>query len=79
MNTMTDAATLSGLLKKRFPKKSGIVALCRCCVIRRVRRPRIRQARSEPISALPRPIQVADRPYFQPNWPAYPTKMTAEK
>ena len=54
----------------RAAKESGIVTLCRCCVIRRVLRPRIRQARSEPMSAFPRPIQVAARPYFQPNCPA---------
>jgi len=75
----TAYATFSGWLKKRFPKKSGIVALCRWCVRRRVRRPSILQASSEPMMALPIPIQVAARPYFQPNCPAYPTKMTAEK
>jgi hypothetical protein len=33
----------------------------------------------DPMSALPIPIHVAAIPYFQPNCPAYPTNMTAEK
>ena len=45
----------------------------------RVRLPKITQARSEPIKALPIPIQVDAIPNFQPNCPAYPIKITAEK
>ena len=41
----------------------------------RVRRPSTAQARSDPMNAFPRPIQVEASPYFQPNWPAYPTKV----
>ena len=67
MNTMTEAATRSASEEKRRPKKSGFVALCRCWVISRVRRPSSRHASKEPIKELPRPIQVAARPYFQPN------------
>ena len=48
----------------------GIVEEERCCVITRVRLPSTAQASSEPIKALPRPIQVAAIPYFQPNCPA---------
>ena len=44
-----------------------------------VRRPRMFQAMSEPMKALPSPAQVEASPKFQPNCPAYPTKMTAEK
>ena len=44
-----------------------------------VRLPRISQASSEPIKALPRPIHVEAIPKFHPNCPAYPTKITAEK
>ncbi len=63
-------AIWSALDSKRLPKKSGIVRESSFCVMTRVRRPRTSHARSEPMNALPRPIQVADRPYFQPNWPA---------
>ena len=41
--------------------------------------PRMLQASREPIKAFPRPIQVDAHPKAQPNWPAYPTKITAEK
>ena len=39
-------------------------------VIVRVRLPRMSQASSEPMIALPRPIHEAEMPYFQPNCPA---------
>ena len=64
------AAILSALLPKRLPKNSGIVALERCCVMMRVRRPSTAHAKSEPINALPMPAHVAAMPYFQPNCPA---------
>ena len=48
----------------------GIVAELRCCVIMRVRLPRMTHASSEPTSALPMPIHAEARPYFQPNCPA---------
>ena len=67
MKTMTEAATFRAVEPNRCPKKSGMVALCRYCVISLVRRPRMRHANSEPISALPSPIHVADIPYFHPN------------
>ena len=51
-------------------KNSGMVALSRCCVIMRVRRPSTAQASREPRMALPMPAQVAATPYFQPNCPA---------
>ena len=67
MNTMIDAPIFSPLLSKRLPKNSGMVAELRCCVMILVRLPRIAQARKEPTSALPIPIQVDAIPYFQPN------------
>ena len=67
---MMDAPIFSALLSKRLPKNSGMVAELRCCVIMRVRLPKIAQARNEPISALPKPIQVDAIPNFQPNCPA---------
>ena len=79
MKVIMEAAILRFSLPKRFPKNSGIVAVSRCCVMILVRLPRILHARREPISALPMPAHVAAMPYFQPNWPAYPTKTTAEK
>jgi hypothetical protein len=79
MNTISDATILSILLLKRFSKNSGMVDAPKCLVIRRVRRPSKNQAKSEPISALPIPIQVDETPNFQPNCPAYPIKITAEK
>ncbi len=74
-----EAAMRSDSLEKRVPKKSGIVRLEMCCVINFVRRPRTSHARSEPITALPMPIHVEERPYFHPNCPAYPMNTTAEK
>ena len=44
-----------------------------------VRLPKISQGRSEPSIAFPMPIQVEASPPFQPNLPASPTKITAEK
>ena len=76
---MMEAATFRDLLSKRSPKNWGMVAESKCWVMIRVRRPRMIQAIMEPIRALPRPIQVEAMPYFQPNCPAYPTKITAEK
>ena len=67
MNTITEAAILSFSELKRLPKKSGIVFESMCCVITLVLLPRIIQARREPKSALPIPIQVEARPKFQPN------------
>ena len=67
---MTEAVMRSPWSAKRVPKKSGIVRLSMCCVISFVRLPRISQARSEPMMALPTPIHVELRPYFQPNCPA---------
>ena len=56
------AASFSAGLPNRLAKKSGIVAEFRCCVMMRVRRPRMAQASSEPISALPMPAHVAEMP-----------------
>ena len=70
MNTMMEAPILRPLLSKRLPKNSGMVAELRCCVMMRVRLPRIAHARNEPIRAFPIPIQVEAIPYFQPNCPA---------
>ena len=67
---MMEAPILSPLLSKRLPKNSGMVAELRCWVIMRVRLPRITHASSEPIKALPMPIQVDAMPNFQPNCPA---------
>jgi hypothetical protein len=61
------------------PKKSGIVELWSPCVILRVRLPRIIHGSKLPRTALPSPIHAAEIPNFQPNCPAYPTNMTAEK
>ena len=58
MKMMIDAATFREGAEKRFSKKSGIVALDRCCVMMRVRRPRMTQAISEPIRALPIPTRT---------------------
>jgi hypothetical protein len=54
----------------RDPKNSGIVALSKCLDITRVRRPKTSHASSDPIIALPNPIQIADTPYAHPNLPA---------
>ena len=70
MKIIMEAATFREGALKRFSKKSGMVALERCWVMMRVRRPRMTQARSEPIMALPIPTQVEAIPNFQPNWPA---------
>ena len=67
---MAEARSLSFLLPKRLPKNSGMVALSRCWLMIRVRRPSTAQARSEPKRALPMPTQVAATPYFHPNCPA---------
>ena len=61
-----DAILREGLLKRAL-KNCGMVALERCCVMTRVRRPRNAHAINEPISALPMPAHVAAMPYFQPN------------
>ena len=79
INTITEAATFNGTDSNLFPKKSGIVLASRCCVITLVLLPRTFHASSEPINALPSPAQVDARPKFQPNCPAYPIKITAEK
>ena len=67
---MTLAAIFKAVEPKRASKNCGIVALPRCWLIMRVLLPRMTQARREPISVLPIPIQVDAIPYFQPNWPA---------
>ena len=67
---MTEAPIFSPLLWNRLPKNSGMVALFKCWVIIRVRRPRITHASMEPIRVLPMPIHVEAMPYFQPNCPA---------
>ena len=67
---MAEAAIFSDREPKRLPKNSGMVALSRCWVMIRVRRPSTAQASSEPRMALPMPAQVAATPYFQPNCPA---------
>ena len=79
INTITEAATFNGTDSNLLPKKSGIVLASRGCVITLVLLPRTFHASSEPINALPSPAQVDARPKFQPNCPAYPTKITAEK
>ena len=66
----TEAISFNDWESKRRAKNSGMVALDRCWVMMRVRRPSTAQASSEPITALPRPTQVAAMPNFQPNWPA---------
>ena len=70
MNAMIEAMTRSPSESKRVPKKSGIVRDWMCCVMRRVRRARTSHASIEPMTALPTPIHVELRPYFQPNCPA---------
>ena len=67
---IAEETTFSALLSKRRPKNSGMVAAERWFVITRVRRPSTTQAIRLPMTALPRPIQVEARPYFQPNCPA---------
>ena len=79
MNTIIDATILRVLEPNLFPKKSGIVLASKCCVMTRVLLPKMFHARSEPINALPKPAHVLDKPKFQPNCHAYPTKITAEK
>ena len=64
---MTDAAILMAPESNRFPKKSGMVFDDKCWVMTRVLRPSTLQAKSEPIKALPKPIQVEAKPKFQPN------------
>ena len=70
IKTMIEAPIFSPLEPKRLPKNSGMVALSRCWLISRVRRPSTTQASSEPKKALPRPIHVEATPKRQPNWPA---------
>ena len=70
MKTIKDAAIFNPFEKKRFSKKSGMVLLESFCVMMRVRLPKMTHARSEPINAFPRPIQVEARPKFHPNCPA---------
>ena len=70
MKMMAEAHSLRLWLSNRLPKNSGMVALSRCWVITRVRRPSTTQASRDPRKALPSPAQVAATPYFQPNWPA---------
>ena len=65
-----EATIFSAEESKRFSKNAGMVAAFIAFVMIRVRLPRITQARSEPIKAFPRPIQVEARPYLQPNCPA---------
>ena len=62
MNTITDAVTFRKVESNLFPKKSGMVFASSFCVMILVRLPRMFQARREPIKALPRPAQVAERP-----------------
>ena len=64
---ITEAVSFKDRLWKRLPKNSGMVALSRCWVMTRVRRPSTAQASREPRKALPSPAQVAAMPYFQPN------------
>ena len=70
MKMMMEAMTFREEEPKRFSKKSGMVALPRCCVMMRVRRPSTTQASREPITAFPRPTQVEAMPKRQPNCPA---------
>ena len=79
INTIIDAATLSGVELNLLPKKSGMVFASICCVITLVLLPNTFHARSEPIKAFPSPAHVEASPKFHPNCPAYPTKITAEK
>ena len=67
---MAEAASFSRRLSNRLPKNSGMVALSRCWVMMRVRRPSTTQASREPRKALPSPAQVAAMPKRQPNCPA---------
>ena len=67
---MTEAASFSVCCRTGLPKNSGMVALSRCWVMIRVRRPSTAQASRLPRKALPRPAQVAAMPYRQPNCPA---------
>ena len=67
MKIITEAVILSSFEPNRFSKNAGIVAAFKCFVMTRVRRPRMTQARSEPMIALPTPIHVDARPYLQPN------------
>ena len=67
---MAEAQSFRARLPNRRPKNSGMVALSRCWLMTRVRRPSTTQASREPKMALPIPAQVAARPYFQPNCPA---------
>ena len=67
MKMITEAISFRDRLSKRLPKNSGMVALSRCWVMTRVRRPSTAQAKREPNRALPMPAQVAAMPYFQPN------------
>ena len=64
---IAEAASFRAFELKRLWKNWGMVALSRCWVMTRVRRPRNAQAISEPSNALPMPAQVAAMPYFQPN------------
>ena len=79
MNIIIEAPILRALLSNLDPKNSGMVAESRCWVIILVPRPRTTQASRDPMKALPIPIHVDAIPYFHPNCPAYPMKMTAEK
>ena len=67
---MIEETIFIDLLRYRFSKNSGMVAASKCLVITRVRRPSTTHASRLPITALPMPIQVAEMPKFQPNYPA---------
>ena len=62
---MAEAQSFKGLLLKRLPKNSGMVAELKCCVIMRVRRPSTTQASMEPMIAFPSPIQEEAMPYLE--------------
>ena len=74
-----DAAIFNFLELNLFPKKSGIVDELICWVIILVFLPKTAQAKKEPTSALPIPIQNADTPNAYPKDPAYPINTTALK
>ena len=72
---------IQNLLRKRIQERLASLDkyLIAARIVTLVLLPRMTHAMSEPMNAFPRPIHVDDRPYFQPNCPAYPTNTTDEK
>ena len=79
MNMIQEEMIFMDLLLYLLSKNSGIVLESSFCVISLVLLPSTTHASRDPRIAFPIPIHVDAIPYFHPNCPAYPIKITAEK